>query len=154
MHSIRIDLFLLFALIVMTYDVQGRINKRETTKLRHFLENLLAKRAELCPDPKMCRSRWGYCGTGPDYCGTGCQAGPCTGGGSDNNENGDIINEQNFACAFNTIDSATRASRLAGLRGSGWKPINKEEAAVFLAHAFHETDGLKTMREYCAPGQL
>ncbi|CAF1512296.1 unnamed protein product, partial [Rotaria sp. Silwood1] len=24
-------------------------------------------------------SKWGYCGTGPDYCGAGCQAGPCTG---------------------------------------------------------------------------
>uniref|UniRef100_A0A6N2KBZ1 Chitin-binding type-1 domain-containing protein n=1 Tax=Salix viminalis TaxID=40686 RepID=A0A6N2KBZ1_SALVM len=25
-----------------------------------------------------CCSRWGYCGTGDDYCGTGCQGGPCT----------------------------------------------------------------------------
>lgn len=26
----------------------------------------------------MCCSQYGYCGTGDDYCGTGCQAGPCT----------------------------------------------------------------------------
>lgn len=25
----------------------------------------------------MCCSRWGYCGTTNDYCGTGCQSGPC-----------------------------------------------------------------------------
>ncbi|CAF2007246.1 unnamed protein product, partial [Rotaria magnacalcarata] len=30
-----------------------------------------------CPDPSMCLSEWGYCGTGPIYCGPGCQAGPC-----------------------------------------------------------------------------
>lgn len=155
MHSIRIDLLLLFAIMLMTYDVQGRISEQEETKLRHFLNNLLAKRAEGCPDRNMCRSKWGYCGSGSDYCGEGCQAGPCTGGGGGGgggNNNGDIINEQNFACAFNTIDSGTRASRFTGLRDSGWKPSNKEEAAVFLAHVFHETDGLKTMREYCAPG--
>ncbi|UJR06871.1 hypothetical protein I4U23_011160 [Adineta vaga] len=71
------------------------------------------------------------------------------GGGS---SSGDIINEQTFACAFNTIDAGMRASRFNGLRESGWTPANKDEAAVFLAHVFHETDGLKTMREYCAPG--
>jgi hypothetical protein len=65
----------------------------------------------------------------------------------------DIINDQNFACVFNTISDATRKNRLDGLRKSGWKATNKEEAAVFLAHVFHETDGLKTTREYCAPGQ-
>ncbi|CAF5068633.1 unnamed protein product, partial [Rotaria sp. Silwood1] len=30
----------------------------------------------------MCRSKWGYCGTGSAYCGDGCQAGPCPGGSS------------------------------------------------------------------------
>lgn len=64
----------------------------------------------------------------------------------------DIITDKNFACVFNTIDAATRKSRLDGLRKSGWKPTNKDEAAVFLAHVFHESDGLKAMREHCAPG--
>ena len=66
----------------------------------------------------------------------------------------DIITDQNFACVFNTINAATRKDRLDGLRKSGWKPANKDEAAVFLAHVFHETDGLKAVREYCAPGQF
>ncbi|CAF1183997.1 unnamed protein product [Rotaria sordida] len=113
-----------------------------------------------CPDHKMCRSKWGYCGTGHEYCGDGCTAGPCFGGNNGGNGNngggggggGSIITDQNFACAFNTIDAGTRQSRLNGLRNSGWKPSNKDEAAVFLAHVFHETDGLKTIREYCAPG--
>jgi hypothetical protein len=48
--------------------------------------------------------------------------------------------------------AGTRANRLDGLRKSGWKPINKEEAAVFLAHVFHETGGLKIISEYNAPG--
>jgi hypothetical protein len=153
MRSTRIRLLLLVVVILMTYNVQGRFNKREKAKMRHFLEKLLVERGESCADPNMCRSQWGHCGTGSDYCGDGCQAGPCTNGGG-NNGDGNIINEQNFACAFNTIDSGTRANRLEGLRESGWKPTNKDEAAVFLAHVFHETDGLKTLREYCAPGQL
>ena len=65
----------------------------------------------------------------------------------------DIITDQNFACVFNTISAATRKDRFDGLKKSGWKASNKEEAAVFLAHVFHETDGLKVVREYCAPGQ-
>lgn len=119
-----------------------------------------------CPDANMCSSKWGYCGTGEAYCGEGCTSGPCWSGssggngGTGNNGNGNngnagdgsIITEQNFACVFNTIDAGTRSSRLTGLRNSGWKPSNKEEAAVFLAHVFHETDGLKVIREYCAPG--
>ncbi|KAM0911828.1 hypothetical protein ACQ4PT_013191 [Festuca glaucescens] len=30
-----------------------------------------------CPSD-LCCSQWGYCGTSPDYCGPGCQSGPCT----------------------------------------------------------------------------
>jgi hypothetical protein len=154
MRSTHIGLLLLFVAIAMTYNVQDLFSKREKAKLRHILEKLLVERGESCADPNMCRSKWGYCGTGTDYCGDGCQAGPCNNGGGGNDGGGDIINEQNFACAFNTIDSNMRANRLAGLRGSGWKPANNDEAAVFLAQVFHETDGLKTLREYCAPGQL
>ncbi|CAF1571311.1 unnamed protein product [Adineta ricciae] len=110
----------------------------------------------VCPDRNHCRSKWGYCGTGPDYCGTGCQGGPCSGG--DNNGNGNQggssgqINAQNFACVFKDLNAGTRNQRFHGLQATGWKPANAEEAAVFLAHVYHETDGLRTMREYCAPG--
>ncbi|CAF4974562.1 unnamed protein product [Rotaria sp. Silwood1] len=108
-----------------------------------------------CPISTQCRSKWGYCGTGPDYCGEGCQAGPCSGSGGGGGSGGGsagVIDSTKFACAFNTIDSALRATRFNGLLATGWKPANSDEAAVFLAHVFHETDGLKTMREYCAPG--
>jgi len=153
MLSTRLFLLLFCVVVGMTYTVQGKFSKREKTHLRHMLEEFLFQRRQACPDSNMCRSKWDYCGTGTEYCGDGCKGGPCTGGGS-NNGGGDIINEQTFACAFNTIDAGTRASRLNGLKQSGWKPANKDEAAVFLAHVFQETDGLKSMREYCAPGQL
>ncbi|CAF1261903.1 unnamed protein product [Rotaria sordida] len=33
-------------------------------------------------------SKWGFCGTGTDYCGPGCLAGPCSGGGGGNTGGG------------------------------------------------------------------
>ncbi|CAF1453416.1 unnamed protein product, partial [Rotaria sordida] len=111
-----------------------------------------------CSDPTQCRSKWGFCGTGSDYCGDGCQAGPCTGTtmiiSTSTSASGSIgvIDSNAFACVFNTINATLRASRFDGLKATGWTPMNKNEAAVFLAHVYHETDGLKTMREYCAPG--
>ncbi|CAF3339864.1 unnamed protein product [Rotaria socialis] len=63
-----------------------------------------------------------------------------------------VIDSNTFACVFNTIDSSARTKQFGALIASGWTPNNKDEAAVFLAHVYHETDGLKTMREYCAPG--
>jgi hypothetical protein len=114
-----------------------------------------------CPNANMCKSKWGYCGTGPEYCGEGCQGGPCTtngrhssidDAGGSGGEN--IINDKNFACAFNNLNTGARAQRLDGLRKSGWKPKNADEAAVFLAHVYHETDGLSTLTEYCAPGKF
>jgi chitinase len=132
-------------LILISMNIVGII---EGHKYEHF-RRMFQRQA--CPDSGMCRSKWGYCGTGSDYCGDGCTAGPCS-GNNNGGSGGDIINDETFACAFNTIDSATRTSRLNGLRESGWKPANKDEAAVFLGHVFHETDGLKTLREYCAPG--
>ncbi|XP_044320106.1 chitinase 5-like [Triticum aestivum] len=35
--------------------------------------------AQSCGCPAhLCCSQWGFCSTGPDYCGAGCQLGPCT----------------------------------------------------------------------------
>ncbi|CAF0845390.1 unnamed protein product [Adineta steineri] len=134
-----------------------------------------------CPDTNMCKSKWGFCGYTEDYCGAGCKSGPCEQGGkSDGSEttasqssgsvssasqsgvsgssasqsgvSGSIINETNFQCAFNTLVSEIRTERFNGLKQSGWHAKNADEAAVFLAHVYHETDGLKTLVEYCAPG--
>jgi hypothetical protein len=141
-------LFLLSIIIGLIHMIQGDSNEQDESTLHH-----IQKRQHVCGS--LCTSQWGYCGTTADYCGAGCQGGPCTGtGGNGGNTGGSsIITDQNFACAFNTIDAGTRANRLSGLRGSGWNPSNRDEAAVFLAHVFHETDGLKVIREYCAPGQ-
>lgn len=120
-------------------------NRLETMILR-------ALRRNACADPNECLSKWGFCGTGALYCGDGCKGGPCwsnNGGG-----NSDIIDSATFGCVFNTISSSARNIQFQGLRDSGWKPANKDEAAVFLAHVYHETGGLMTMREYCAPGMF
>ena len=62
--------------------------------------------------------------------------------------------EQIFPCVFPNIDANVRALRYEGLseamKQMKWQPKNTIEAAVFLAHVSHETDGLKTLVEYCA----
>jgi chitinase len=149
-HSYILVVFIIYGLI---YDSQAYSSKQE--------RNRSSQRHQACPDANMCKSKWGYCGTGPEYCGEGCQGGPCTtngrhssidDAGGSGGEN--IINDKNFACAFNNLNTGARAQRLDGLRKSGWKPKNADEAAVFLAHVYHETDGLSTLTEYCAPGKF
>ncbi|CAF4313836.1 unnamed protein product, partial [Rotaria sordida] len=83
---------------------------------------------------------------------TGTGGGGTGGGGSSGGGSVGVITSSIFDCIFNTIDATLRANRFNGLKATGWTPANKDEAAVFLAHVFHETDGLKTMKEYCAPG--
>jgi hypothetical protein len=142
MHIYLLPILSIAVSLIQT--VQGNHNEYNETKLHHI------QRREACPDLTMCRSKWGHCGTGKRYCGDDCIAGPCL----DESSNGSsIITEENFACVFNTIDAETRSNRLTDLRNSAWKPLNKDEAAVFLAHVFHESDGLKAIREYCAPGE-
>ena len=144
----------IFQLIISTHC---NIND-QVLNLSSNLKRLLVRR-QACPDASMCLSQWGYCGTTDEYCGTGCKGGPCKGNGGGNNggnnggNDGGIITDSNFGCVFNTLDGSTRGQRLDGLRRSGYKPGNADEAAVFLAHVFHETDGLRTLTEYCAPGK-
>jgi chitinase len=126
--------------------IQGDSNEQEETTLHHI------ERCQACPDSNMCLSQWSYCGTGDVYCSNGCQAGPCLDGNGGNGADGSIFTEENFPCAFNTIDAGTGFNRLTGFRNSGWKQLNTDEATVFLSHIFHETDCLQTIREYCAPG--
>lgn len=86
----------------------------------------------------MCLSKW-------NYCGQDCQSGPCI----INKQY--IITDKQFQCTFNNLDNKTRNKRLNALRQSNFKVINTGEAAVFLSHVYHETDGLSTLIEYCAP---
>ena len=99
-----------------------------------------------CPHSDMCKSQWDFCGYGPTYCGDGCQAGPCL-----KTTSAMIVTPKIFQCIFNALDNRTRIQRLNSLRRSGWRPMNRDEAAIFLAHVYHETDGLQTLTEYCGP---
>jgi hypothetical protein len=124
------------------------------------------RRGVPCPVSTMCRSQWGYCGNSAAYCGDGCQAGPCRSATSTTkmttrptttgvtNTDKEIITADRFRCVFGNLNDTTRSARLDGLQRSDWKPQNADEAAVFLAHVYHETDGLKTLTEYCAPSKF
>lgn len=117
-----------------------------------------SKRASCFCAPHECCSKWGYCGKGEDYCGKNCQSGACYKSISRKPREA-IITSEMFTCVFSKIDHALRARRLKGLVEAmsemQWQPINRVEAAVFLSHVSHETDGLKTLVEYCAgPGSM
>ncbi len=141
----------MFIMYLFVDNVQGYLSKQDNSGLKQF--HII--RDQGCSQKNMCKSQWGFCGIGPEYCGTGCQSGPCIGTGNNyNNNKTNIINQTNFQCAFYNLSSVTRAQRFDGLNRSGWKPFNNDEAAVFLAHVYHETDGLKTLIEYCAPSKF
>ncbi|XP_059655027.1 endochitinase PR4-like [Cornus florida] len=106
----------------------------------------------------LCCSKYGYCGTGNDYCGDGCQAGLCTGittpttttpsgGGSvadivtDAFFN-DIIGQAGADCAgksFYTRAAFIDAANAYSQFGSGSADESKREIAAFFAHTTHET---------------
>ncbi|CAF1221734.1 unnamed protein product [Rotaria magnacalcarata] len=134
-------------------NVQG-YRSEANVRLENLIHRVLSRSS--CSSPSDCQSKWGYCGTGSDYCGDGCRGGPCWGNNNPSGGRGGgsvgVIDSNAFACVFNSIDSSARTKQFDALTASGWTPNNKDEAAVFLAHVYHETDGLKTMREYCSPG--
>ncbi|XP_047338346.1 endochitinase EP3 [Impatiens glandulifera] len=101
----------------------------------------------------LCCSRWGFCGTGDDYCGTGCQEGPCFGPPPSNNVsvaavvtdsffNG-IIGQADASCVgknfysrsafLNAIGSYTQFGNVGSVDDS------LREIAAFFAHVTHET---------------
>lgn len=140
-----ICLLLFIVVLVNGYEQETFVTGNRVNRFR-------LRRNTPCSSPEMCRSKWGYCGVGPSYCGEGCQSGPCS-TTTVKPVTQNFITATVFRCVFNTIDNRTRSMRFNGLTKSQWKPQNKEEAAVFLAHVYHETDGLKTLTEYCAPGK-
>jgi hypothetical protein len=158
------SILFLFIIYGIISNGQGNFEKKGGNKLISRLKRSLMQGIS-CPDPDMCLSQWGYCGNGSAYCGQGCQNGPCTDKNStdDNNITNNnstynnsthIINRTTFKCAFNDLDNATRRKRFHALKRSGWKPVNANDAAVFLAQVYHETGGLQTLVESCAPGKL
>ncbi|GFQ00733.1 chitinase 6 [Phtheirospermum japonicum] len=96
----------------------------------------------------LCCSRWGFCGLGIDYCGEGCQSGPCTSGGSVANIVTDaffngIANQAAGSCAGRGF--YTRAAFLEAVRSYpqfgtvGSATVIRREIAAFFAHVTHET---------------
>ncbi|XP_030532682.1 endochitinase EP3-like [Rhodamnia argentea] len=104
----------------------------------------------------LCCSRYGYCGTGRDYCGPGCQAGPCDPAAAPPATNtvvvgnivtdaffNGILNQAAASCAgksfysrkafLDAISSFQRFGRVGSVDDS------KREIAAFFAHVTHET---------------
>ncbi|OMO83464.1 Glycoside hydrolase, family 19, catalytic [Corchorus olitorius] len=105
----------------------------------------------------LCCSQFGYCGTTPDYCGTGCQSqcgggSPTTGGGSGVSS---IITRALFdqmlkyrndprcpSNGFYSYDAFIAAARsFNGFGTAGDITTRKRELAAFLAQTSHETTG-------------
>ncbi|XP_010268232.2 PREDICTED: endochitinase EP3-like [Nelumbo nucifera] len=104
--------------------------------------------------PDLCCSQYGYCGRGKEYCGPGCQQGPCSGGSSGVSVaslvtpeffNG-IIAQAAPSCAGKNF--YTRAAFLNALNSyprfgrDGTSDDSKREIAAFFAHVTHETGHL------------
>ncbi|CAA0833299.1 homolog of carrot EP3-3 chitinase [Striga hermonthica] len=122
-----------------------------------------------CP-PNMCCSRFGYCGTTDDYCGNGCQFGPCTVPRGNNGVNvTDIVTDAFFNKILKKSQPSckgkgfyTRSAFLQALRDypelgtQGPVEASKREVAAFFAHVTHETGYMcyieeinGTSRDYC-----
>lgn len=145
MRIIQVSLLLLSAIL---YEVRGSSTEDFVQKLKRFVSSNCA-----CAQNECC-SKWGYCGITEAYCGTGCQSGPCQVSSKTMNMPSFDITSEAFACIFPKINISLRTHRFKGLIAAmklmKWKPVNSIEAAIFLAHVSHETDGLKTLTEYCS----
>ncbi|KAL5731335.1 chitinase [Ranunculus cassubicifolius] len=101
----------------------------------------------------LCCSRFGFCGEGPDYCGNGCQQGPCTATPSTNDVSvadivtpaffNSIIDQADAGCAgrgFYSRDSFLEAvSSYPRFGRVGIQDDSKREIAAFFAHVAHES---------------
>nr|ACJ61920.1 chitinase [Zea mays subsp. parviglumis]ACJ61924.1 chitinase [Zea mays subsp. parviglumis] len=111
--------------------------------------------------PNFCCSKFGYCGTTDDYCGDGCQSGPCRsggggggggGGGSGGANVANVVSDAFFNGIKNQAGSGcegknfyTRSAFLSavnaypGFAHGGTEVEGKREIAAFFAHVTHET---------------
>nr|ACJ61939.1 chitinase [Zea mays subsp. parviglumis] len=127
--------------------------------------------------PNVCCSKFGYCGTTDEYCGDGCQSGPCrSGGGGSSSSGGGGANVASVVTGsfFNGIKSQagsgcegknfyTRSAFLSAVKAypgfahGGSQVQGKREIAAFFAHATHETGHFCYISEinksnaYCDP---
>ncbi|RWR96861.1 endochitinase EP3-like protein [Cinnamomum micranthum f. kanehirae] len=101
----------------------------------------------------LCCSKYGYCGTGNDFCGEGCKQGPCNTAPSTNDVSvadivtpeffNSITDQANSSCAGKSFYS--RSVFLDALNSYpqfgrvGTSDDSKREIAAFFAHVTHET---------------
>ena len=109
----------------------------------------------VCAD-NLCCSQYGYCGSTSDYCGAGCQSGPCTGSSSGSTGTGvsaiitsaifdQFLSQRNSAPAngFYTYDAfLSAAAAYAGFGTTGSSDVQKRELAAFFANIAHETGSM------------
>jgi len=117
---------------------------------------------------ELCCSKWGYCGSGNDYCGDGCHEGPCSNSGSTGGNSGNgvssIITKDFFdgilavadsGCAgksFYTYDGfISAANAYSGFGTTGSSDVAKRELAAFFAHVTHETGSFCYIAEINGP---
>jgi hypothetical protein len=147
MRMIRVSLIVFVFLGILFSKTNGSI----TDQLLEILKRFILTSCNC--SSYYCCSKWGYCGKTDAYCGDGCQSGPCKTPPTTINPSF-IITPELFQCVFPEIEVDLRTRRLQGLTEAmtemKWKPMNNIEAAIFLAHVAHETDGLNTLAEYCA----
>ncbi|CAL5016169.1 unnamed protein product [Urochloa decumbens] len=130
--------------------------------------------------PDFCCSKFGYCGQSYDYCGPGCQSGPCigsggsSGGGSSGGSGGANVASVVTDAFFNGIKNQaaggcegknfyTRsafldaANKYSGFAHGGSEVQGKREIAAFFAHVTHETghfcyiSEINKSNRYCDP---
>ncbi|KAL6528103.1 Endochitinase ep3 [Orobanche hederae] len=117
----------------------------------------------------LCCSQWGYCGTGNNYCGPGCQSGRCTVSPTNGGSVADIVTGAFFngisdqaagSCAG--MEFYTRSAFLEAVRSYpqfgnvGSAENSRREIAAFFAHVTHETGHMcyieeinGASRDYC-----
>ncbi|KAJ3696835.1 hypothetical protein LUZ61_000540 [Rhynchospora tenuis] len=115
----------------------------------------------------LCCSKYGYCGTGDDYCGAGCQGGPCYASPPTNDVSvADIVTQSFFDGIIGQADAScagkgfyTRDAFLSSL-GSyqefgrvGSVDDSKREIAAFFAHVTHETGHFCYIEEIDGPSK-
>ncbi|CAN6268367.1 unnamed protein product [Urochloa humidicola] len=118
--------------------------------------------------PDQCCSKYGYCGTTIDYCGEGCQSGPCWGGSGGGGGSGasvsvasvvtpafftGIKNRAGNGCRGKGVNFYTRSAFLSAVSSyphfanAGSMADGIREIAAFFAHVSHETQSLCYVNE-------
>ncbi|KAK6146344.1 hypothetical protein DH2020_020213 [Rehmannia glutinosa] len=115
----------------------------------------------------LCCSQWGYCGTGNDYCGRGCQSGPCFAPPSGNGGSvADIVTDAFFNGIADQAEGScagkgfyTHAAFLEALSSYpqfgtvGSAEDSRREIAAFFAHVTHETGHMCYIEEINGPSR-